>query len=96
MGLFIIFMVILIGCVIRLSQRPRITHIHVHLPEQKQEYWDGPVPSKTQAEKNLQGIFRIIEQFPNGVLATENPEYKEEYLKRIDLDLPDGVTTTPD
>jgi hypothetical protein len=58
--------------------------------------WDGPVPSKEQEEKNLQGIFDHLEKFPNGILAEKNPEYKEEYLKRIDLDLPPGIHTEVD
>lgn len=59
----------------------------------EQEYWDGPTPTKAQEEQNLQRIFKIIEQHPNGILAERNPEYVEEYLKRIDLDLPDNITT---
>lgn len=94
MFLLLFFIVILIGCIVNYSQRPKVTHIHIHLPEQKQEYWAGPVPSKAQQERNLQAIFKIIEEFPNGSLATQNPEYKEEYLRRIELDLPPGVTTS--
>lgn len=92
----VIFLVILIVFLVRLFSRPKVNHIHIHLPEKKQEYWDGPKPSKLQEERNKQAIFKIIEEFPNGVLATENPEYMEEYLKRIELDLPPGVSTTPD
>lgn len=57
----------------------------------KQGCWNGPKPTKLEKERNLQKVFSIIEQFPDGHLARQNPEYVEEYLKRIDLDLPDGV-----
>ncbi len=56
-------------------------------------YWDGPKPTAQQEEENLKGIVDHIEKFPNGVLAKKNPEYLEEYLKRIDLDLPPGIKT---
>lgn len=61
-----------------------------------QTYWDGPVPSKVQEERNKQAIFEHLERFPNGVLAEKNPEYMDEYLSRIDLDLPDGIHTKKD
>ena len=96
MLLALLFVVVLIGILCR----PRHIVIHIHLPKQEQKEdespYYGPVPSKAQQEKNLQGIFKIIEQHPNGVLATQNPEYVEEYLKRIELDLPNGVTTSND
>lgn len=60
------------------------------------KYWNGPIPSAKQQEINKEKIFKHLEQFPNGFLAEKNPEYVEEYLNRIDLDLPDGITTEKD
>lgn len=95
--LLILFIVILIGCIIRYATRPKVVY-HIHefkIPEikpQEQTYWEGPVPSKAQESKNKAEIFKHIEKFPNGILAERNPEYVQEYLDSIDLDLPEGIT----
>lgn len=123
-ALLILFVIILIGTIIRYSIKPSNVVVNINLPEIKNipeikpmeesnvqassngsekffekvmrgediGYWDGPVPSKAQEEKNKQEIFKHLEMFPNGILATRNPEYMEEYLSRIDLDLPEGVS----
>lgn len=57
------------------------------------KYWDGPKPTKLEQKRAKQAIFRHLEQFPNGELAKKNPEYVDEYVENIDLDLPPGVTT---
>lgn len=86
LGLFIL---VFIGLIFRRPQK--IIVVVTEKPKPEPEYWDGPKPSKAEQEANLQRIFKIIEEHPNGVLATKNPEYVEEYLNRIELDLPKGV-----
>lgn len=87
MFLAVICIVILVACVIKLLRRPTITIINVH------ETWSGPLPTKRQQEQAKQRIFSIIEEFPDGVLAKNYPEYVDEYLNSIELDLPEGITT---
>lgn len=76
--------------------RPRKTVVIVVKEDKVHEFWDGPVPTEADNEQNLQRIFRIIEKFPNGYIATSNPEYLDEYLKRVELDLPEGVEKSKD
>jgi hypothetical protein len=58
------------------------------------ELWNGPKPTRREQKKNKEAIFRLIEQFPDGILARNNPQYVDEYLNSIELDLPPGVTTS--
>lgn len=80
-----ILLIVIIYLLLRQSKTVVIEH------KSEQEFWDGPKPTKLEKERNIEKVFSIIEQFPDGHLARQNPEYVEEYLKRIDLDLPDGV-----
>ncbi len=56
-------------------------------------YWNGPALTRFEKKKAKEGIFSVIETHPDGVFAKNNPEYVEEYLNSIELDLPAGITT---
>lgn len=58
-----------------------------------QHYWNGPRPSRRQEKKNKEQVFSLIEEFPNGTFAKDNPHYVDDYLETIDLDLPSGIIT---
>ncbi|MBL7738720.1 MAG: hypothetical protein JNK14_05835 [Chitinophagaceae bacterium] len=83
--------IFLIIAVLYFALMPRRTIIVVSRGNTEHEFWDGPVPTEKEREANLQRIFRIIEAHPNGQLAKNNPEYVDEYLSRVELDLPEGV-----
>lgn len=83
--------ILIISLLIYILLKPKRTVIIVLKEDKQFEFWDGPAPTKREQEQNLQRIFTIIEQFPDGHLAKQNPEYVDQYLSRIELDLPAGV-----
>lgn len=71
-----------------------ILEIISKVKDKRAQYWNGPIPTNFEKRKAKESIFRIIEDYPDGAFAKNNPEYVEEYLNSIQLDLPEGITTT--
>jgi hypothetical protein len=85
-----IFILILAGIIYLRNTNTVI--IYIQPVDPVQQYWDGPVPTKAQEKATKEEIFRHIERFPNGIISQRHPEYVDEYLSQIDLDLPEGIT----
>lgn len=62
-----------------------------HRNNPDQQYWNGPKPTEKESANAKAGIIDHLEKFPNGILANRNPEYMQEFLGSIDLDLPPGI-----